>query len=187
MIMRKKCLALFLCLLVMLFTTNCTKIGKGKNSGEVNSSENQQKNTNVIKPESDTDNNNGKQQKAVGVYKNSKFGFQINLPESWKGKYRIKEYERGITVCHNSGIDREGIFFSISMFGTEAQWEQRIKTEGEWPYKRLGVNGGIVFVESEPSDAQYDPTINSHKKPSEEFNRLCKDIGTILQSFKFLN
>ncbi|QGQ98820.1 hypothetical protein EHS13_30050 [Paenibacillus psychroresistens] len=105
----------------------------------------------------------------------------------WKGKYIIKEHETGITVFHNTNKATMGQFFSISIYGTEADWNELMQTEEDgWPFKKLGIKDGMILVKTGPSDEQYDASTVEGKELSEEYFKLAEQIDTILSSFKII-
>lgn len=120
-------------------------------------------------------------------YSNHQLGFALQFPAAWKDKYIIKENEKGISVLHNSGLAQNANFFSITVFGDEKAWNEWIKTEEDgWPYRKLGVKNGQVFVESRPSDVPYDDSTDNMKKASDEYFELNKQVDSILGTFKFI-
>lgn len=146
------------------------------NSGElgIGSTENKERPTKVSIPI-----NNGD---SYLTYTNNKFGFSLGLPNNWQGKYIVNETDKGIVIYHNVNSETKGDFFSISQFGTEEEWSKWVENVGdEFPYKKLGVKNGKVFVVSQSSDMPY---LDSTSKESKEFFTMLQDTDDIINSFK---
>lgn len=121
-------------------------------------------------------------QNSWSVYRSKKFGFQINLPRSWKDKYTIEEVENGIIVSHKpQGLNiKPGFLFSINKRLGELITQEDL----DWSYTAeeiLQTHNGYSFLMGLAADSQYDPDDKANTK---EYMEMCKDFNDIKNSFK---
>ena len=120
-------------------------------------------------------------------YKNRKYGFMLNFPPSWDGKYIIDEKEGGISVLQKYG-DKTAMIFELST-EQETNWIEWTKTpedENSLPVKKINSRNGLVFVYYANEQPPYMDLDEEEKKATAEYNKMCKDIKSIISSFQFI-
>ena len=123
-------------------------------------------------------------------YINKKLGFSLLFPESWDGKYTTKEEATGIVVLYNasSKSEKTAQIFGIFIWGSETDWNEWYKKGKDMgvPFRKIGVINGNVFVADGPTQAIFSREIESEKKDAEEYDKLMKDVDSVLETFKSL-
>jgi len=116
------------------------------------------------------------------IYKNDKLGFSINFPDSWKGKYTVKENDDGIRVFFkpiNKNALGGGFLFGIlkrsdnldeSTFDTVSRKTRYFNAKG------------IAYVVGGPTDVNFDdndPEFNVFLKMSKESGKVVETLKNI--------
>jgi hypothetical protein len=123
----------------------------------------------------------------VNLYKNKTLHFSLEFPKSWENKYTESENRDGVTFSQVTNITTKGVFFSISIFGTEKEWNDATASTEYMPYRYLGIRDGLVYVETAPDGEQYNTTVPGLTRISDDYFALLEKKDQILHSFKFLN
>lgn len=114
------------------------------------------------------------------LYKNDKLGFSINFPESWQGKYTIKEIDGGIGVYFKPNKDENkgyGLLFAIIKKGPDLD-ENHFDTVSK--NIRYFNAKGITYVVGGPTDFNFDekhPEVNV-------FMKMSREAGTVAETIK---
>ncbi|MDP4092786.1 MAG: hypothetical protein Q8920_05425 [Bacillota bacterium] len=120
------------------------------------------------------------------IYHSGKFGFSLTFPESWRGKYVVKEDEESVQVyqkiTYDSSNGEMGRLFSIAEF-TKDEWNKN-GDEISSISEDLGnvTNGDKVYYFGGPSDVQFD---SNNKQAAEEYKNMHNDIQAIVKTFTF--
>lgn len=115
------------------------------------------------------------------VYKNGKFGFSFTMPESWNGKYTVKEAEDGIYVYFKPIQPvraYSGLLFAILKKGSID--ESHFDTVGE---PRNLEAKGILYIVGGPTDLSF-PDDN---KEFGDFTKLQKEVKDVVKTIKAIN
>lgn len=117
-------------------------------------------------------------QKAQGpeVYENNVYGFSINIPESWKGKYFVEEKDNIVSFVYNSNSEMKYEIFSIAVYPID-EW-QKIKNEPGFHGTEITSKNGMVFVYSISLD---NPYVGGE---GEEFQKMAGKVNEIIKTFK---
>lgn len=118
------------------------------------------------------------------AYKDAKYGFTLQLPECWSGKYKVES-----AISEGSGIEYisfttrgGGIVFSVTVWPQE-EWESQGDIVREnvraWEVGRKGDN---VFAVIMPGDVQYDP---GKTEEAAEYLKLASYVDLIRTTFTF--
>lgn len=114
------------------------------------------------------------------TYKNEKLGFSFVMPESWKGKYSIKEKENGVYICFKPigtvSSEYTGLLFSITK-RTSPEDEDHLDTVGE---PRTFIAKGTTYIVGGPTDVTF-PTNN---KEFNTFSTMQKEIKDVVKTIK---
>ncbi len=118
------------------------------------------------------------------TYENEEYGFTLQLPEYWSGKYRVQTAANGESGIKNIHFTAQsgGIVFSLAVWPQKA-WEDQGATVREnvraW---EAGRKGDRVFVVIMPGDVQYDP---GQPDEAAEYQKLASYVDVIRTSFTF--
>lgn len=115
------------------------------------------------------------EQQNENKYQTEEFGFVI--PESWEGKFTIKDFEQGISFYSKAiyDINSTGNLFNIVGTSEVGEWES-------YPdYKFLGSADDKYFFITFPTDVQFDVDNN---ELSDEYLKMQEDINSIVDSFE---
>lgn len=108
-------------------------------------------------------------------YKNSKLGFSITFPESWKDKYTIKEYDKGMTVYFKTKATISG--GNGRMFDIVKNPSQEL--DGLFDdVQYIKINGANYLI-GKPTDVTYekgDPEYDVFSKMKSEIPQVIKTI-----------
>lgn len=112
-------------------------------------------------------------------YKNTKLGFSMDFPISWKGNYKIQEKSNGITVYFKAKSKKSlgaGMLFTI-VKKTKSLDESTLDTI---PGKRYFKAKGITYVIGGPTDVNFSG-VNSDNKT---FSRMNSERSKVLKTLK---
>lgn len=108
--------------------------------------------------------------------------FSLELPETWSGKYRVKEEstEESVFIAFlyiplNDLSDLQGRMFMIESFA---------KDQGdlsEYGYKYIGTKDGVYYYFARPTDVQYD---GAPEEIANDYLALQDDLDQIFNSVK---
>ena len=123
-------------------------------------------------------------------YVSKKLGFQIELPKSWEGKYKIIENDFELICVHDIKSEERGkILFGISIDGTTEEWKQQEKRwmEDKDCLTKLGERNDLVYTFFVPNNAGvgYDEELMSSKVLYKEFLKMIPETTTIINTFQF--
>lgn len=99
--------------------------------------------------------------------------FSLQFPESWKGKYVIKQYEDQIDIFHNTALENPAWIMNISG-ATPEEWAA--SPPDEYPWNKLGEINGIVIVYTQLADQAYEST---YVEEEEEVTKMLMDIEDV--------
>lgn len=108
-------------------------------------------------------------------YKNSKLGFSITFPESWKDKYTIKEYDKGMTVYFKTKATISG--GNGRMFDIVKNPSQELNGLFD-DVQYIKINGANYLI-GKPTDVTYekgDPEYDVFSKMKSEIPEVIKTI-----------
>ena len=97
----------------------------------------------------------------------------LSMPESWEGKYRMKEEGNTIRFKSIRNPDLVSDIFSIQELKKE-DWEKLEKKEGE----KIAEEGGYVFIYIKAKDSPYKD------KDLEDFKKMQQGADEIIKSFR---
>ncbi|MGE5328672.1 MAG: M56 family metallopeptidase [Deltaproteobacteria bacterium] len=117
------------------------------------------------------------------IYKNDKYGFSFTLPDSWRGKYIVKDNGDTVSV-HNKLLSEStpdgyfGTLFTIHVYSPKDKW----KTEGMQladvtGMRKIAEDDNAVFAVRMPTDVQFDP------QNADEYRNMEKDVQAIINTF----
>lgn len=117
------------------------------------------------------------------VYKNDKYSFSMTFPESWKGKYVIKDNGDTVSV-HNKKLAEStpdgffGTLFTIHIYSPKEKW----KTEGMeladmTGMRKIAEDNKAIFAVRMPTDVQFDP------QNGDEYRSMEKNVDSIIKTF----
>ncbi|GIO85892.1 hypothetical protein J25TS5_28240 [Paenibacillus faecis] len=99
--------------------------------------------------------------------------FSLQFPESWKGKYVIKQYEDQIDIFHNTALESPAWIMNISG-ATPEEWAA--SPPDEYPWNKLGEINGVVIVYTQLADQAYEST---YVEEEEEVTKMLMDIEDV--------
>lgn len=99
--------------------------------------------------------------------------FSLQFPESWKGKYVIKQYEDQIDIFHNTALENPAWIMNISG-ATPEEWAA--SPPDEYPWNKLGEINGVVIVYTQLADQAYEST---YVEEEEEVTKMLMDIEDV--------
>lgn len=122
----------------------------------------------------------GKNEPATGVgnFESSKLGLSIAFPETWEGKYKVKEGDTGITVCFKPEAqiaEGKGIFFFILEKTKDVD-------EGHIDNVQYFEANGKTYITGGPTDVTYakeDPEFDTFTKMQAEVPEVLKTLKSI--------
>ena len=117
------------------------------------------------------------------IYTNVEAGFEMSLPRSWEGKYKIDEWDKGTRFIHLIDGNEGDTLFSISIFGSVEEWREN----GDYPYEYIGENRGEVYVSKSPSESSYDYNTDQGKSYIDEYQSLIEALGNIEDRVEFID
>lgn len=104
------------------------------------------------------------------VYANEKLGFEVDLPQSWEGKYLVEENNISVEFIHrNEGGEGSNIIY-ISIMPMEKWLEAE-----QYMYQYLGTKNDNVYL-AQYVEAIYDIETEEGLKKALEINQLRQDI-----------
>lgn len=116
------------------------------------------------------------------VYKNDKYGFSFTLPESWKGKYVIKD--NGYTVSvHNKTLSESspdgyfGTLFTIHIYSKDKWKTEGVALADATGMRKITEDDNAIFAVRMPTDVQC--TFDK----ADEYHSMEKDIDSIIKTF----
>jgi len=125
------------------------------------------------------------------TYTNNVMGFTIKVPERWKSKYEVIQFDNQVAFYHKDIFLKygkgAGNLFRITKI--EPPTESNLEALGE-PGEYLYWGKHFAYVWSTPSDVQYpiwkgrDEEDDSHAK---DFEDMMKDLNFIKSSFSLVN
>lgn len=117
------------------------------------------------------------------IYENTTNNFNIELPNSWTGKYATVETENSVTFYNKANKDTGsgGELFAIEIWSKE-KWN----AEGEEVTKiihmeKIGENNNNIFLLRTPTDVQYNL---DNEKIKTEYNDMFNNIEKIKTTFQ---
>lgn len=118
------------------------------------------------------------------LYTNNSMGFSINLPEAWKGKYEVIQFDNQVAFFHKDIFLKygkgAGNLFRITKITLPT--EENLKEIGE-PNEYLYWGKHFAYVWSVASDVQY-PIWNDSDEEDAELSSDYKDMMTDLNFIK---
>ncbi|NIK75500.1 hypothetical protein FHS15_000600 [Paenibacillus castaneae] len=116
-------------------------------------------------------------------YENTKYTFTLKLPQSWEGKYEVKERisAKGNNFDFINKATKYGILFTISIWDKQSWISSEEEIRGQIPITELGEKGDVVYLFHTPTDVQYDP---SDDKSTADYQSMFNDVKTIIKSFE---
>lgn len=125
------------------------------------------------------------------VYSNTKLGFTLTFPESWKGKYVVEENQKGIAVLYKSIANngKKAQLFGISIWGNESDWDEWYKKGKDMgvSFRKIGVINGKVYIADAPTQAIFSRQVESEKKDAGEYDKLMSTVDSVIETFKATN
>ncbi|MHC1682958.1 MAG: hypothetical protein AB6733_08425 [Clostridiaceae bacterium] len=118
--------------------------------------------------------------KGLNIIFNDKLGFSINFPESWQGKYTIKEIDGGIGVYFKPIKDENkgyGLLFAII---------KKCPNLDEGHFDRVSKNiryfkaKGITYVVGGPTDFNFD---EKHQEVN-VFVHMTREVEKVVETIK---
>ncbi len=112
------------------------------------------------------------------LYLNQTYGFTLQLPESWAGKYTATESGEEVEFFQKDHGDNSGKFFTLraedaAAFRAEHQGKTDAEIEDDWPVamRILGEGGGSIFYVYFVSDVNVDLNNAAVRAEYEEMDR----------------
>ncbi|MCS7151350.1 MAG: hypothetical protein NZ928_03065 [Endomicrobia bacterium] len=120
------------------------------------------------------------QQESVSgeVYTNSVYGYSVNIPESWKGKYFVEEKDHITSFVYNSTSDTKYNLFSIIAYSND-EWQQ-VKSEPGFHGTEITTKDDFVFVYVMSLDNPYVG------EEADDYQKMVGDVNSIIKSFRFI-
>jgi len=119
-------------------------------------------------------------------YKNSIYGFSLEIPAHWGDKYTIFEKERETEFIYLRDayhpIEKEEVIFKILAF-TPQDWQQ-IQSQPGYHGTEIYKDEKIVFVYVLPLENPYSMDPN-YQEESKEFQKMIGDVKGIIETFKY--
>lgn len=117
------------------------------------------------------------------VYKNEKLGFSIKFPDSWKGKYTVKESDDGIRVYFKPNNNRTtlGAGFLFGVIKKSADLDESTFDTVSYKMRYFDAKG-ITYVIGGPSDVNFsdtDPEYNIFQKMSKEAKEVVQTLKSL--------
>ena len=112
-------------------------------------------------------------------YNNEKLGFSFVVPESWRGKYLVKQEQNGILVFYKPidlATEGKGLLFAI-LKRTSLEDEHSFDNVGE--PRTFEVNG-ITYITGGPTDVGFP---EGHKEFA-DFIKLKKEVREVVKTIK---
>ena len=124
------------------------------------------------------------------TYTNDIMGFEIKVPEQWKGKYEVIQFDNQVAFLHKDIFLKygkgAGALFRISKI--EPPTEEKLKEIGE-PSEYLYWGKHFAYVWSVASDVQYPIWDDSDEEDAElasDYKDMMTDLNFIKESFNLI-
>lgn len=116
-------------------------------------------------------------------YSNQTYGYTINFPQDWRGKYEVQENENSTAFLYTGYPELKESIFRIDVF-SEEKWNV-IQSEPGYSGTEIAKNNGLVFVYSMLLENPYaiDPAAGLEKY-ADEFQKMVGDVQTIIKTFE---
>jgi hypothetical protein len=118
------------------------------------------------------------------VYENTKYNFTLKLPESWEGKYYVKDdpVSVGNNIDFISKDTKLDVLFTISIWSKDYWSKKEEEVKGQIPISKIGEKGDKVYL----FHSQLIMESNSDdEKLKAAYESMVKDIKTIRNTFEF--
>lgn len=99
----------------------------------------------------------------------------LAIPESWEGKYRMKELGRQVNFFYIGEPENEQLLFIIKLYNEEEWEKEKLKTSGM--AEKIGQKNGYVFTYVINS-MQISSTLN------QEYKTMGREVEKIMNSIK---
>lgn len=119
------------------------------------------------------------------TYKHPTLGFELQIPETWKGKYQVEENELGVSFYHDVPIEYPGSLFTVMIIDTETGWDQCTEEEKSFPYREIARRNGLVYGVCMPSDFPYDIEDQKQKEWADEYIKMVEESEKIITTMQF--
>jgi len=124
-----------------------------------------------------------KPMEVLEIYKNKKYGYSIDIPPKWKGKYKVAEDDIRTTFLYTGCPGLKAEFVWITCL-TKDEFDQESK---EYPLSEeyiLGIKGDLIFYYAFPIDVPFLSKEDSDKY-SEEYSSLFIQAEEMKRRFHF--
>lgn len=114
------------------------------------------------------------------LYKNDKLGFSINFPDSWKGKYTIKESDDGIRVFFKASSENpQGTGFLFGVLKKGDNLEENTFDTVSTKVRYFNANS-ITYVVGGPTGLSFDDKYPEYPV----FYKVMKEISEVVETLK---
>ncbi len=116
------------------------------------------------------------------IYENKLYGYRLEIPNSWKGKYKVDEREGEVAFLYHHPFGSYPIF-RISVFNQQS-WKGAISEPG-YHGNEIDRDGKSVFVYILPLENPYAESPH-YQEEAEEFQRMVGESQQIIKTFRLL-
>ncbi len=127
---------------------------------------------------------------SVISYQNDEMGFKIKLPELWKSRYEVIQFDDQIAFLHKNIFYKHGKgyggLFRITKIKSvdEEKWRESGQT-----YDLLYWSKDVAYIWTTPSDVQFPIWSNRDQEDEElakDYEDMCVDLEFIKSSFEYI-
>lgn len=110
------------------------------------------------------------------IYTHPVYGYSINIPDDWMGKYFVEEKDHIASFVYNSSSDLKYNLFSIVVYSNN-EWQQT-KSEPGFHGNEITAKDDLVFVYVISLDNPYVG------EEGDEYQKMAGDVNNIIKTFK---